>query len=287
MNKVLMGALACIIGFALVATPAHAYNYGDYKSSTLISKAWQALEAGDMDAVMAYTKKCFELYEKKAKEMQEGLTDYVAGENAEIFKMWALNDVSTGYYIQGEAYRKAGMKEEAKAAYQKVVKEFGYGQCWDVGGWFWKPAEAAKEKLAMIESGSQIDYGDYKSSTLTTKAWDALAAEDLDSVKAYVSKNLELYEEKAKEMQNSLTEYPWESNEKIFSYWALNDVGASLFILGEAYFRAGDMAKAKEAFQRLVDEFYYAQCWDPGDGTTGWFWKPADAAQGKLSEMSE
>ena len=254
-----MGALACIIGFALVATPAHAYNYGDYKSSTLISKAWQALEAGDMDAVMAYTKKCFELYEKKAKEMQEGLTDYVTGENAEIFKMWALNDVSTGYYIQGEAYRKAGMKEEAKAAYQKVAKEFTYGQCWDVGGWFWKPAEAAKEKLAMIESGSQIDYGDYKSSTLTTKAWDALAAEDLDSVKAYVAKNLELYEEKAKEMQNSLTEYPWESNEKIFSYWALNDVGASLFILGEAYFRAGDMAKAKEAFQRLVDEFYYAQ----------------------------
>ena len=40
-------------------------------------------------------------------------------------------------------------------------------------------------------------------------------------------------------MQNSLTEYPWESKDKIFGYWALNDVGTALYIQGEALRKAG------------------------------------------------
>ena len=141
--------------------------------------------------------------------------------------------------------------------------------------------EAAAEKLEMIETGSTIDFGDFSSSTITSKAWKALSENDLEAVKVYVAKNLELYEAKATEMQGALTEYPWETNEKVFEYWALNDVGTSLFILGEAYRKAGDVEKAKEAYQRLVKEFFYAQCWDNG----GWFWKPAEAAQGKISEL--
>jgi len=84
-------------------------------------------------------------------------------------------------------------------------------------------------------------------------------------------------------MQESLTEYAWESKEKIFSYWALNDVGTCLFIRGETYKKAGNAEEAKKAYQELVDDFYYAQCWDP----QGWFWKPAEAAQQKLDEISE
>lgn len=281
MRKLLIGVMATIVGVGLMSSGASAYNFGDYRSSTMVTKAWQALEANDLDAVLAYTNKCLELYENNAKKMQESLDSYPTGTNDEIFAYWALNDVATALYIQGEAYRKAGMMEEAKEAYNKVVKDYKYGQCWDVGGWFWKPAEAAAEKLVMLETGSNIDFGDFSSSTITSKAWKALADNDLEAVKAYVAKNLELYEENATEMQNSLTEYPWESNEKIFEYWALNDVGTSLFILGEAYRKAGDIEKAKEAYQRLVDEFYYAQCWDNG----GWFWKPAEAAQGKISEL--
>ncbi len=281
MRKVLAGFLIMGLGLALVCPAAMAYNFGDYRSSTLISKAWQALSENDLEAVLAYTNKCLELYANNAKKMQESLSAYPTGTDEEIFAFWALNDVATGIYIQGEAYSKAGMMDEAKAAYNKVVNDYKYGQCWDNGGWFWKPAEAAAEKLAMMESGVSIDYGDFSSSAITGKAWGALAANNLEEVKAYVAKNLELYEAQASKMQESLTEYAWESNEKIFEYWALNDVGTSLFILGEAYLKAGDTEKAKEAYQRLVDDFYYAQCWDNG----GWFWKPAEAAQGKLAEL--
>src|SRR3569623_485094 len=125
-----------------------AYNFGDFRSSTLVGKAWQALAKNDIEAVLAYTGKCIDLYAAKAKEMQASLKDYVTGSNDDIFKYWALNDVATAYYIQGEAYRQANMKDESKEAFNKVVNEFSFGQCWDTKGWFWKPAEDAKEKLA-------------------------------------------------------------------------------------------------------------------------------------------
>lgn len=187
------------------------------------------------------------------------------------------------YLFRGEAFRKADMIDEAEKAYTRVMNEFTYGQAWDPNGWFWKPAEAAKEKLVIIETGSSIDFGDYSSSYLTTQAWQALGNNDVDSVLTYTGKVVELYGKDAKGMQESLTEYPWESNEKIFSFWALNDVGTSLYIQGEALRKSGQAQDARLAYQSLVDGFYFAQCWDP----KGWFWKPAEAAQQALDELEE
>ncbi len=283
-KKILLCMMMAMVGVSLaIPVPAAAYNFGDYRSVTLITNAWQALGENDLEAVLAYTNKCVELYAEQAKKMQASLTAYPTGTNDEIFSYWALNDIATGLFIQGEAYRKAKMTDEAVKAYQTVVDEYTYGQCWDPKGWFWKPAEAAKEKIAMIESGSNLDFGDYTSMTLTVKAWEALANKDLDSVVAYTNKCLELYEAKAKEMQESMTEYAWESKDKIFSYWALNDVGTCLFIRGEAYLNAGNKEEAKKNFKKLVDDYYFSQCWDP----KGWFWKPAEGAQQKLEALEE
>ncbi len=262
-------------------TTASAYNFGDFKSSTLVGKAWNALNQNDIEGVMAYTNKCLELYSEQAKKMQSGLTDYVKGSNEEVHSYWALNDVSTALFIQGQAFAKAGKNDEAKAAYEKLIKEYTFGQCWDPQGWFWKPADAAKEKIANLGTPNAPDFGDVASSALVEKAWKALNDKNVEGVEAYVSKCLELYEDKAKEMQKSLTEYAWESKEKIFSYWALNDVGTALFIKGEAYRNAGNKEEAKKAYRKLIDEFSYAQTWDP----QGWFWKPAEAAAEKIDAI--
>jgi len=256
-------------------------NFGDYRSTTLATKAWQALAQNDIESVLAYTNKCISLYAAQAKKMQAGLKDYPTGSNDDIFKYWALNDVATSYYIQGEAYRNAKMKDEAKEAYSKVVSDYSFGQAWDTKGWFWKLGAAAKEKLDMIAAGVNWDFGDNSSSQLVQKAWAALAANDLKAVEAYANKTVELYAAKASEMQASLKEYPWESKEKTMSYWALNDVGTALFILGEAYQNAGKKEDAGKAYKRVIKEFFYAQCWDPN----GWFWKPSEAAQQKLGEL--
>ena len=175
------------------------------------------------------------------------------------------------------------MKDEALVAFKRIINEYSYGQTWDPKGWFWKPAEASKEKIAMIESGSSLDFGDYTSSFMTTQAWKSLEASDYESVKVYTNKVIEMYSDQAVEMQSSLTEYVWESKEKIFSLWALNDVGTSLFIQGEALKRGGKDREAKIAYNKLVNDYYFAQCWDP----KGWFWKPAEAAQQALDELGE
>ena len=278
-----LGIVVVFLGF-LKMTDAQAYNFGDMRSETLTVKAWEALEAGDLEAVLAYTNKCLELYGQQAHKMQENLQDYSQGSKEEIFSYWALNDVATSLFIQGEAFRKEKMLEEAKAAYQRIIDEFHFGQAWNTKGWFWKPAEAAKEKIAMIDSGSTLDFGDYSSSFLVSQAWKALAENNQAAVTAYVDKVLELYQDEAKSMQKSLTEYPWQSQEKVFSYWALNDVGTALYIKGEEYRKAGQLDKAKEAYQKLIDEYFYAQCWDPS-----WkgFWKPSVAAQEVLDGITQ
>lgn len=289
MNKFLRILVITVLGLSFViSSQAWAYNYGDFRSVTLATKAWKALEENDLEAVLAYTNKCIELYGNQATKQQESLEDYVEGTDEEIFANWALNDVATSLFIQAEAYRNTDMQEEATEAYQKIISDFTFGQTWDPQGWFWKPAEAAKEKIAMLESGSNLDFGDYTSEFLTTKAWKALEEEDYNSVITYTDKVLELYEDKAKAMQSELTDIPL-GREKIFSYWALNDVGTSLFIKGKAYAGQGMNKKAKNTFQQLVEEFHFAQCWDPGpdndDPNKGWFWQPASAAQDAIENL--
>jgi len=190
---------------------ATAYNFGDYRSETLVTKAWGALSQGDIEAVLAYTNKCLELYSEQARKMQKSMDGYAEGSNDKIFSYWALNDIATALFIQGEAYRQADMKDEAKEVYSIIIDDYFYGQTWDPKGWFWKPADAAKEKVEMIVSGINLDFGDYTSSYITTQAWKSLTAEDYDTTIAYTSKVIGLYESKAQTMQESMTEYAWES----------------------------------------------------------------------------
>ena len=282
MKRVLLNLLVLVAGVSFIFPQnVSAYNFGDFRSMTLTVKAWKALGEKDLDAVIAYTDKCLELYAEEAASMQASLTDYVLGDKEEVFAYWALNDVATILFIQGEAYRQAGMMEEAKASYQKLIAEFTYGQCWDTGGWFWKPDEAAKAKIKMIASGSTVDFGDYKSATLIAKAWQALADEDLDSVLTYADKCRELYGEEAKKQQGNLLDYVTGTNGDVFANWALNDVATCLFIEGEMYRQVNMEDEAKVVYQKLINEYTYGQCWDP----SGWFWKPAEAAEAKISMM--
>ena len=281
MKRLVSVVAVLMVGLIASALFAQEYDFGDMRSATFATKAWQALDKTDVEAVLAYTNKCIQLYGEEAKKMQDSLDDYVTGSNQEIFKMWALNDVGTCLYIQGEAYRKADMLEEAKEAYTTLISEYSFAQCWDTKGWFWKPAEAAGEKLDMIESGKDYDFGDFTSQTLTGKAWSAFSSNDLDKALVYTNKCVELYKDEATKMQASLTEYPWETKEEIFSYWALNDVGTCLFIKGEMLRKAGMKEEAKVAFNDLANNYFFAQSWDPN----GWFWKPSDAAKEKLVEM--
>jgi len=128
-----------------IGTP---YDFGDYTSQTLTTKAWQSLDAKDDKGVEIYTKKCIELYEAEAKKQQASLTEFAPKEK--VFNNWALNDVATCYFILGESLLAEKRYPDAKAAFDRVVNDFGFAQCWDPKGWFWKVAVGARGRLNKI-----------------------------------------------------------------------------------------------------------------------------------------
>ena len=131
-----------------LTTMGTAYDFGDYTSETLTTKAWKALDANDHKGVELYTKKCIELYEGDAKQQQASLTEFAPKEKASNY--WALNDVATCYFILGESLMAQKRYAEAKAAFDRVVNDFGFAQCWDPKGWFWKVAQGARGRINKI-----------------------------------------------------------------------------------------------------------------------------------------
>ena len=250
-------------------------DFGNYTSSTLATKAWEALGQGDHRAVELYTKKCIDLYEAQATQQQAGLNAFASAEDAP--KLWALNDVATSYFIRGQSLLAQGKIQDAQQAFQAVIEQFPFAQAWDPQGWFWHVADAASDKLSTI--GTPYDFGDYKSETLVRKAWGALDKSDHRGVELYVKKCIELYEADAKRQQASLGGFPLK--EKVFEYWALNDVATCYFVLGESLIAQKRYQEARATFERVINDFDFAQAWDP----KGWFWKIAVGARDRLNKI--
>lgn len=128
------------------------YDFGDQSSVHLTAQAWKALESNDVAAVRAYTGRCLSLYESVALSQQASLTEPVPTANPEaVHAKWALNDVGTSYFILGQALEKANQPAEAIKAYKALVEKLSFSKCWDVKGWFWSPADAAKARIKALE----------------------------------------------------------------------------------------------------------------------------------------
>lgn len=143
-----------VLFLAAFAARAQQLDFGDHASSTVTTKAWNALNSKNYDNAVGYAKKCIELYEKQAAEMQKGLKGPVTGDKDAVAKMWALNDVGTCLFIMGQALEKQDKSKDALAAYKKLVDSLSFAQCWDTKGWFWKPADAAKGRIKALEFDS-------------------------------------------------------------------------------------------------------------------------------------
>ena len=127
---------------------------------------------------------------------------------------------------------------------------------------------------------ASLDFGDYSSLAITTKAWQATEAKDYATAEAYAAKCIEKYGATAVAQQKALTA-PLTEKEEIFKQWALNDVGTCYFIRGQSLEKLGKTKEAIESYKYLVANLPFSQCWD----TKGWFWKPADAAAGRIKAL--
>jgi tetratricopeptide (TPR) repeat protein len=127
-------------------------DFGDYSSEAITTKAWESLDAKKYDDAIAYAKACIEKYEAEAVTMQEEMTEPVSTDDKEaVFKKWALNDVGACYFIMGQSLEKQDKGAQAIEAYQQLLDKVSYAQVWDTQGWFWKPADAAKKQIKILE----------------------------------------------------------------------------------------------------------------------------------------
>jgi tetratricopeptide (TPR) repeat protein len=144
-------SIVCTLAIS-IAVHAAQLDFGDHTSTTITTKAWEAFNAGRHDDAIGYANKCIELYQTKAEEMQKTLTAPVPSDQAEeVSKQWALNDVGTCLFILGQSLEKQNKGTEALAAYKKLAEKLSFAQTWDTKGWFWKPADAAKERIKALE----------------------------------------------------------------------------------------------------------------------------------------
>ncbi len=122
------------------------------------------------------------------------------------------------------------------------------------------------------------------SEDMVVAAWNALNRGDDDmaleqaqaAIAEWSSWAMQLQTRKQREL-GSLINFSGDPSDrkKVFSYWALNDVGAAYFIVGKILHEKKDYASAGRAFQQIINHYSLAQVWDP----KGWFWSPAEAVQ--------
>jgi beta-glucuronidase len=118
------------------------------------------------------------------------------------------------------------------------------------------------------------------SQELVRQAWEASSQKDLARLEDIVNQCLKFHGEEAKEIQKKIQGFPARGTEKY--YHVLNDVATCLFIRAEASMNTGKTDEAVVRFQEIVDEYPWAQAWDP----RGWYWSVAEKSQASINVLT-
>ena len=151
MQKVAIIGLLALTAIAGICSLVWAQE--DLSSDALTIKAWAALSGADYKKVDLYVDKCVELYKEEALKEQRSLRSFPAASDVKNYP--SLNNVATCLFIKGEALFQQKNNEAARSYYQDVITNYGFAQCWDPKGWYWKVAEKSQIVLDKIESLSE------------------------------------------------------------------------------------------------------------------------------------
>jgi len=133
-----------------------------------LHKAWDAYNNGDYTRTIDLTNECIDQFSVRAirdensleasheKEPPTGAVDS-SFDKKKIFERWAVNDVSTAYFLRGQAaehlykkHKKPEFMRLAKESYSAATR-LKFGRCWDPQGWFWSPPDSSAERLALLK----------------------------------------------------------------------------------------------------------------------------------------
>jgi len=129
-------------------------------NAKLTQMAWDSFNKDDYRKTIDYAEKCINEFKGSADREQKELEDLktpqppkgsVSEQDKEIIlKRGLLNDVATCFFIKGYSYEKLNQTDEAKKAYSSA-SFYTYARCWDPNGFFWIPAEAAKDRMSQLK----------------------------------------------------------------------------------------------------------------------------------------
>ena len=119
----------------------------------LTSKAWNAMGQKDWDKVADLANQANRSWGNHARASNLKIVKLPGKDSAR--KYATLNELATITYLKGEALNKKGDKVAALTAYQMVVNDFKFGQCWDKAGWWWQPASASLDRINELKPGLQ------------------------------------------------------------------------------------------------------------------------------------
>ncbi len=149
------------------------------------------------------------------------------------------------------------------------------------------PAESIDESAADQSVKLNIPFEDFALNQDATpedvvrKCWELSHQGNLEQLDKLVEAVLSVYKEKAKEQQAGLTEFPSKGKEK--ECQELNDLATVLFIQAEAYMNYGKTEQSIRVFQSIIDEYGWAQAWDPSRGS---LWSVAEKSQDSIDVMT-
>lgn len=151
--------LACLAAFALLSARAQQPCLQNAWAAMKHSNYQQAFEAAD-DCVDQFSIQAFRdeaALEQTREKMPPKVIDN-AFDRKKVFDRGILNDVATAYFVRGQAAEHVAKKrpnpqmQRAALESYRNASRLKYGRCWDPGGFFWSPAEAASDRLVALQA---------------------------------------------------------------------------------------------------------------------------------------
>ena len=118
---------------------------------------------------------------------------------------------------------------------------------------------------------------------VTAKVWEAMGRKDWNTAITHADRVIRIWGPQARRSNNQLKGKGYAPAKEAQKYGSLNEVGLSLLLKGDALSKKGDKAGARASYQLLINQYAYAQVWDP----KGWFWRPAEEARKKLVSIKK
>lgn len=150
------------------------------------------------------------------------------------------------------------------------------GLCWPSAATL--ADETAEQPVAVPNFASDSKRS---SSDILALAWKASHEGKPELLDELLTEITAAYGAKAKEQAASLTAFP--ARDVVENYKIMNDVATCLFVKGEALMRQGKNEESIAVFNSAIEQYPWAQSWDP---SRGGYWSVKEKAQASIDVMN-